>query len=156
MLAFYFNRLHEACYRSYRMSKEWLKTISFIVFVFLLLQASNVHAGINTWTVEEVWKCIPSEPKGLWKSFRYSKTNVPKIFLKRCIEQITTEKPNGLKLLNSHQHRLQLLDRQHHLISNCEKRLNKRWTPVSAESYPVCVTWSARAPVHLKFLLSIS
>ena len=47
MLAFHFNRPHEACYRSYRMNKEWLKTISFIVFVFLLLQAANVHAGIN-------------------------------------------------------------------------------------------------------------
>lgn len=29
------------------MNKELLKTISFIVFVFLLLQAANVHAGIN-------------------------------------------------------------------------------------------------------------
>lgn len=47
MLAFHFNRPHEACYRSYRMNKEWLKTISFIVFFFLLLQAANVHAGIN-------------------------------------------------------------------------------------------------------------
>ena len=47
MLAFHFNRPYEGCYRSYRMNKEWLKTISFIVFVFLLLQAANVHAGIN-------------------------------------------------------------------------------------------------------------
>ena len=97
---------------------------------FLLLQAANVHAGINSihitiMILEDCGRGVEMHSfgtKGPGETFWYSKTNVPKIFSKRFIKQITTEKPNGLKLLNSHQHRLQLMDRQHHRLQLVDRQ----------------------------------